>query len=68
MNAFPPAEEVQQVLRIASQGEVGHAAEAFVVQIAIDPIDLAAGGLLDDAERAARRIAGGLVNDPELHR
>ena len=67
MNTFPPAEKVQQVLRIASQREVGDAAEAFVIQIAIDPFDLAAGGLLDDAERAACVIGGGLVNDAEFH-
>src|SRR5260370_39839108 len=67
MNTFPPAEKVQQVLRIASQGEVGDAAEAFVIQIAIDPFDLAAGGLLDDAERAACVISGGWVNDTDFH-
>ena len=67
MDTFPPAEKVQQVLRIAAQGEVGHAAEAFVIQIAIDPIDFAAGGLLDDAERAACGIGGGLVDDAEGH-
>src|SRR5260370_4097177 len=67
MNTFPPAEKVQQVLRIASEGEVGGAAEAFVIQIAIDPFDLAAGDLLDDAERAACVISGGLVNDTEFH-
>ena len=48
MNTFPPTEKVQQVLCIAAEREVGHAAEAFVIQIAIDPIDLAARGLLDD--------------------
>jgi hypothetical protein len=68
MKAFPPAEKVQQMLRIASQGEMGHAAEAFVIQITIDPIDFAAGGLLDEAERAACGIGGGLMNDPEFHK
>src|SRR5258708_8360145 len=34
MNTFPPTEKVQQVLCIAAEREVGHAAEAFVIQIA----------------------------------
>src|SRR5262245_26981616 len=52
---------------VAAEGEVGYTAEAFQIQITVDPIDLAAGGLLDDAERAACGIGGGLVNDVELH-
>ena len=38
-----------------------------MIQIAIDPIDLAAGGLLDDAKGAACGIGGGLVNDTKFH-
>src|ERR1035437_8091326 len=67
MNTFPPTDKVQQVLRITSEREVRYAAEAFEIQIAIDPIDLAARGLLDDAERAACVIGGRLVNDTEFH-
>ena len=37
------------------------------VEIAVHPIDFAAGGLLDDAERAACGIGGGLVDDAEGH-
>ena len=59
MNTFPPTEKVQQVLSIATKGEVGHAAEAYVIQIAIDPIDLAAGVLLDDAEGLRAGLAAG---------
>src|ERR1039458_9933343 len=54
-------------MRLASQGAVRHAAEAFAIQETIDPIDLAAGCLLDDAERASCVVGGGLVNDTELH-
>ena len=67
MHTFPPTDKVQQVLCIASEREVRDAAEAFEIQIAIDPFDLAAGGLLDDAERAVCLIGSGLVNDTELH-
>src|SRR5450432_1031295 len=67
MNTLPPTDKVQQVLCIASEREVRHATEAFEIQIAIDPFDLAAGGLLDDAKRAACVIGGRLVNDAELH-
>ena len=67
MNTFPPTEKVQQVLCITAEREVGHAAEAFVIQIAIDPIDLAACGLFDDPIGAACVIGGGLVNDAEFH-
>src|ERR1039458_3949476 len=54
-------------MRLASQGAVRHAAEAFAIQETIDPIDLAVGCLLDDAERASCVVGGGLVNDTELH-
>jgi len=40
------------MLRITAEREVRYAAETFVIQIAIDPFDLAARGLLDDPLRA----------------
>jgi hypothetical protein len=67
MNIFLPTDKAQQVLRITAEREVGHAAEAFEIQIAIDPIDLAARGLLDDPIGAACVIGGRLVNHTKSH-
>ena len=61
VDRFPPAEEMEQAVRIAANRERSHAAEGEGVEISIHPIDLAAGVLLDDAERAACGIGGGLV-------
>ena len=47
-------------MRIASQGGVGQAAKGFVIEILVDPVDLAAGRLLDDAIRASCMVVGGL--------
>jgi hypothetical protein len=58
---------VQQLVRICSQGGVGQAAEHFVVEVLVDPVNLAAGGLFDNAIRASRMIVGRLVNHAEGH-
>src|SRR5215831_13240288 len=48
VNTFPPTQKVQQVMGIAAEGKIGDAAQAFQIQIAVDPVDLAASGLLDN--------------------
>src|SRR5262245_31192308 len=65
VNALPPPEKVQQFVRIGSQGGVGQAAEHFVVEVLVNPVNLTAGGLLNDAIRTADMIVGGLVNYTE---
>src|SRR5262249_7885745 len=67
VKAFPPAKEVKQDIRVTSNRERSQAAEAFHIEITVHPIDLSAGGLLDDAEGAAGGIGGGLVEDSEAH-
>ena len=52
VNILPPPEKVQQLVRISSQGGVGQAAEHLVVEILVDPVNLTAGGLFDNAIRA----------------
>ena len=44
---------------IAAQCGVGHAAKALAIQKTIDPINLTAAGLLDNAKRAACVVGGG---------
>ena len=58
MNALPPADKVQQVVSVTAQGLVRQAADVLAVQITIDPADLPAGGLFDNANRALC-VAGG---------
>src|SRR5579872_2288265 len=67
VNTLPPPEKVQQLVRIGSQGGVGQAAEHFVVEVLVDPVNLTAGGLFNDAIRAAHMVVGGLVNYTEGH-
>src|SRR5512132_241072 len=67
VNALPPTEKVQQLVRIGSQGGIGQAAEHFVVEVLVDPINLTASGLFNDAIRAAHMVVGGLVNYTEGH-
>jgi hypothetical protein len=43
VNARPPANEVKQVQRIAAQCVPGQAADAALVQVAVNPVYLAAG-------------------------
>src|SRR5262249_54041124 len=57
----------QQFMRISSQGGVDQASEHLVVEVLIDPVDLTAGGLFDNAVRAAHMVFGGLGNYPEGH-
>ena len=67
VNTLPPPEKVQQLVRIGSQGGVGQAAEHFVVEVLVDPVNLTAGGLFDNAIRAAHMVVGRLVNYAEGH-
>jgi hypothetical protein len=67
VNTLPPPEKVQQLVRICSQGGVGQAAEHFVVEVPVDPVNLAAGGLLDNAIRAVHMVGGRLVSYAEGH-
>src|SRR5271169_6899309 len=62
VQAGPPAQEVQQVHRIAAQGGVRQEAHTLAIQETIDPFDFAAHGLLDDAKWAAG-VAGGVRMD-----
>ena len=59
---------MQQDMRVTSNGEIGQTPEALDVEIAVDPVDLPAGSLLDDAKRTAGRIGAGLVEETESHR
>jgi hypothetical protein len=67
VNTFPPPEKVQQFVRICSQGGVGQAAEHLVVEVLIDPGNLTAGGLVDNAIRTSHVVVGRLVNHAEGH-
>jgi hypothetical protein len=67
VNTLPPPEKVQQLVRISSQGGVGQAAEHLVVEILVDPVNLTAGGLFDNAIRASHMVVGRLVNHAEGH-
>jgi hypothetical protein len=67
MNTLPPPQKVQQLVGICSQGGVGQAAEHFVVEILVDPVNLAAGGLFNDAIRAVHMVVRRLVNHAEGH-
>ena len=68
MHAFPPAQEVQQVMRIDAQCGVGQAADVFAVQIPVDPADLAARGLFDNADRTLSVVGATLVDHLKGHR
>jgi hypothetical protein len=67
VNTLPPPEKVQQLVRIGSKGGVGQAAKHFVIEILVDPVNLTAGGLLNNAIRAARMVVGELMNYAEGH-
>ena len=67
MNAFPPAEKVQQGMRVTEQRDFSDAANALAIQETIDPVDLTVGLLLHDTEWTAGRIAIELPDDAELH-
>jgi hypothetical protein len=54
-------------MRVTEQRDFSDAANALAIQETIDPVDLAVGFLLDDAEWTASRIATKLPDDAELH-
>ena len=54
-------------MRIRSQSGVGQAAKGFIVEVLVDPVNLTAGRLLDNAIRASHMVIGPLVNDAESH-
>ena len=66
VNTLPPAEKVQQLVRIGSQG-VSASGEGFRNRGTVDPVNLTAGGLFDNAIRASHMVVGGLVNHAEGH-
>lgn len=68
MHAFPPAEEVQQIMRIDAQTGIGQAADVFAVQLTVDPADLAARGLFDKADRTLSGVGCAPVDHLEGHR
>ncbi len=53
MNTLPPTEKVQQLVRISFQGIIRQAAKGLVIEILIDPVNLASCRLHDDAIRAS---------------
>jgi len=67
MDTFPPAEKVQQLICIAGQSDIRHASKELAIQVAIDPVDFTACGLLNDTERTACVAGRRLVDNVELH-
>ena len=67
VNTLPPAEKVQQLVRVGSQSSVGQTAKGFVIEVLVDPFNLTAGRLLDNAVRAADMIVRRLGNYTECH-
>ena len=67
MNTLPPANKVQQVISADAQSGVRQAADVLAVEVAIDPADLPAGGLLDDTNRTPGWVGSLLADDVELH-
>ena len=67
VNPLPPPKKVQQFVRIRSQGGVGQAAEHFVVEVLVDPVNLTTGGLFDNAIRTSHMIVGRLMDHTEGH-
>jgi hypothetical protein len=53
MDTFPPAEKVQKLICITGQSDIRHASKELAIQVAIDPVDFPACGLLNDTERTA---------------
>src|SRR5947208_378648 len=66
MNAFPPADEVQQIVSIKTQRARCQPTHIFAIQIAIDPANLPASSLFDHTNRALRVVTGLLLNEAEL--
>ena len=67
VNALPPTEKVQQLVRITVQSGICQTAEGLVIELLIDPADLASGGLNAEAIRTARLVWGWLVNHAKGH-
>jgi hypothetical protein len=67
MNTLPPAKKVKQLMCIDAQRSVSQAANILAVQEAIDPGDLVACGLLDNANWTLPVAGGVLVDHMELH-
>src|SRR3954468_609749 len=67
VNTLPPPEKVQQLMRIRSQRRVGQTAKGLIIEVLVDPFDLTAGGLLDNAIATARMVARELGNYAEGH-
>jgi hypothetical protein len=53
MDTGPPADKVQQVMRVEPQTSVGQATYVLAIQIPINPAHLPAGAVFDDAHRTA---------------
>jgi hypothetical protein len=47
----PPAEKVEEIVGITTQGGIGYAPDSLLVQVSIDPLHSST-GLLDHAKRA----------------
>jgi hypothetical protein len=67
MDTVPPTKKMQQLMCIDAQGRISQAANILAVQETIDPGDLAACGLLDNANWTLPVAGGALVDHMELH-
>src|SRR5258708_9278761 len=67
VNALPPAEKVQQLMRIGFEGDIRQAAKGLVIEILIDPVDLAPRLSHDDAVRAPCLVGGRLMKNTKGH-
>src|ERR1700682_1531451 len=67
MNALPPTEKVQQLMRIAFQGAIGQTAKGLVIEILIDPVNLTPCPLHDDAIGTSCLVGGRLVKNVKRH-
>src|ERR1044071_6098178 len=67
MNTLPPTEKVQQFVRITLQGMISEAANGLVIEILIDPANLASGRLHDDAIRTSCWVDGWLAKNTKRH-
>src|SRR5437667_6961020 len=57
---------MQQIVRITAKRSIGHATDALLVQISIDPLHFPT-GLLDHAKRTVRVAQSILVNNTKGH-
>jgi hypothetical protein len=63
----PPAEKVEEIVGITTQGGIGYAPDSLLVQVSIDPLHSST-GLLDHAKRAVGVAQPELVSYTEYHR